>query len=78
MPACLRTRLSQPQHATLPTQRVATATLAGLVAMVEREQISSPAILIIGEVARNAGLQALAGPAPKRALGTRASAPGPG
>jgi uroporphyrin-III C-methyltransferase len=65
------------QHATLPTQRVATGTLAGLVAMVDREQIGSPAILIIGEVARNAGLHAVATP-PKRVPGTKASAPGPG
>jgi uroporphyrin-III C-methyltransferase len=76
MPA--HTPVAAVQHATLPTQRVATGTLAGLVAMVDCERITSPAILIIGKVARNAGLETLADPVPKRALGATASAPGPG
>jgi hypothetical protein len=46
--------------------------------MVDRERIGSPAILIIGKVARNAGLQTLADPAPKRGLGATVLAPGRG
>src|SRR5262249_31672248 len=40
--------------ATLPEQKVATATLATLAQMIERDRIASPAILVIGEVARSA------------------------
>lgn len=40
------------QHASLPTQRQAVATLADLVAMVEREGLGSPAIVIVGDVLR--------------------------
>jgi len=38
--------------ATLPEQKIGTATLATLAEMLEREGIASPAILVIGEVAR--------------------------
>jgi uroporphyrin-III C-methyltransferase len=40
--------------ATLPEQKVRTATLATLAQMIESEAIASPAILVIGEVARAA------------------------
>src|SRR5215831_5037393 len=38
--------------ATLPEQKIGTATLATLAEMLERDAIASPAILVIGEVAR--------------------------
>jgi uroporphyrin-III C-methyltransferase len=44
-------------RATLAEQRIGVGTLAGLAQMIEREQIASPAILVIGEVARAALLQ---------------------
>jgi uroporphyrin-III C-methyltransferase len=43
--------------ATLAAQRIGVGTLAGLAQMIEREQIASPAILVIGEVARAAVVQ---------------------
>jgi uroporphyrin-III C-methyltransferase len=43
--------------ATLAEQRIGVGTLAGLAQMIEREQIASPAILVIGEVARAAVVQ---------------------
>lgn len=42
------------QNATLPAQRMATGTLATLAETLARESIASPAILVIGEVARAA------------------------
>jgi uroporphyrin-III C-methyltransferase/precorrin-2 dehydrogenase/sirohydrochlorin ferrochelatase len=39
-------------HGTSSTQRVVTSTLADIVAQVERAQISSPALLMVGEVTR--------------------------
>jgi uroporphyrin-III C-methyltransferase len=46
--------------ATLPEQRIATGTLATMAETIEREQIVSPAILVIGEVARAAVSELLA------------------
>jgi uroporphyrin-III C-methyltransferase len=40
------------QHASLPRQRSAVCTLAELAATVEREQLGSPAIVVIGDVVR--------------------------
>jgi len=39
-------------NATLAEQRIGTGTLAGMEQMIQREGIESPAILVIGEVAR--------------------------
>ena len=40
------------QHASLPQQRSAVCTLAELAATVEREQLGSPAIIVVGDVVR--------------------------
>ena len=40
------------QHATLPSQRHAVGTLGGLVDLLQREQMSSPAVIVIGDVIR--------------------------
>jgi uroporphyrin-III C-methyltransferase len=40
------------QHASLANQRDAVCTLAELAAMVEREQLGSPAIIVVGDVVR--------------------------
>ena len=40
------------QHASLPQQRCAVCTLADLAATVEREQLGSPAIIVVGDVVR--------------------------
>ena len=47
------------QHASLPQQRHAVATLATLAATIAREGLASPAIIIVGDVLR--GVQSLAG-----------------
>jgi uroporphyrin-III C-methyltransferase len=46
------TPIAAVQNATLPTQRTACGTLAEMVEVLAREEIASPAILVIGEVAR--------------------------
>jgi uroporphyrin-III C-methyltransferase len=51
------TPIAAIQSATLPTQRIVTATLAALDATLAAERITSPAILVIGEVARAAAHQ---------------------
>ena len=40
------------QHASLPTQRHAVGNLGGLVELLQREQMSSPAVIVIGDVIR--------------------------
>ena len=65
------------QNATLPTQRTARGSLAGMVEVLAREGIASPAILVIGEVTRvlerwrgrTAGHAAAAPPAATREAG---------
>ena len=42
------------QHATLPNQRHATCRLDALAATIDREQLASPAIIVIGDVVRAA------------------------
>jgi len=42
------------QHATLPNQRHATCRLDALATTIVREQLSSPAIIVIGDVVRAA------------------------
>jgi uroporphyrin-III C-methyltransferase len=42
------------QHASLPTQREALTTLAGLVNTVQREQLQSPSIIVVGDVVQGA------------------------
>jgi uroporphyrin-III C-methyltransferase len=44
------------QHASQPQQRHALGTLGDLCGLIEREQLGSPAIILVGEVLR--GLQA--------------------
>ena len=42
------------QHASLPSQREALTTLAGLVNTVHREQLQSPSIIVVGDVVQGA------------------------
>ncbi|MFN3494611.1 MAG: uroporphyrinogen-III C-methyltransferase [Hydrogenophaga sp.] len=56
------TPLAIIQHATLPHQRHAVTTLGALCATLEREQLGSPAVIVVGDVVR--GVAALSQPAP--------------
>ncbi|SHN26662.1 uroporphyrinogen-III C-methyltransferase [Rhizobacter sp. OV335] len=51
-----QTPIAVVQHASQPQQRHATSTLGDLAGLIEREQLGSPAIILVGEVLR--GLQA--------------------
>ena len=60
LPAC--TPLAIIQHATLPQQRHAISTLGDLAATIERENLGSPAVIVIGDVLR--GISAIGQPQP--------------
>ncbi len=59
----LDTPIAVVQHASLPHQRHAISTLGDLAALIERESLASPSIIVVGDVLRGVAAASLAPPA---------------